>query len=152
MGSRLVVRKVLSDKLSETEEVRVRETITMVVTVMAYPAISTKHGETVCVAGIRTDQLMTSSWVRLFPFKVRDMPTAARIHKWDEIEVEVVKASGDHRPESYTPNLDSIRVIRRLGTERRGPSVVQLLIRFRSNRRWLTSNAGRPPTAFLWPL
>ena len=95
-----------------------RETITMVVTVMAYPAISTKHGETVCVAGIRTDQLMTSSWVRLFPFKVRDMPTAARIHKWDEIEVEVVKASGDHRPESYTPNLDSIRVIRRLGTER----------------------------------
>lgn len=95
-----------------------REKITMVVTVMAYPAISTKHGETVCVAGIRTDQLMTSSWIRLFPFKVRDMPSTARIHKWDEIEVEVVKASGDHRPESYTPNLDSIRVVRHLGTGR----------------------------------
>lgn len=94
------------------------ETVRLVVTVMAYPAISMKHGESVCVAGVRTDTLMESSWIRLFPFRVRDLPIDARIHKWDEIEVNVVKARSDHRPESFTPNLDSVRVVGHLDTSK----------------------------------
>lgn len=95
-----------------------RETIKLVVTVMAYPAISVRHGETVCVAGIRTDLLMSNSWVRLFPFRVRNLSAATRIHKWDEISVEVSKSANDRRPESYTPNLDSLEILRHVGTHR----------------------------------
>src|ERR1700674_3007527 len=39
--------------------------ISLVVTVKAYPAISRKHGEAVCVAGIRTDT-PEPRWVRLW--------------------------------------------------------------------------------------
>ncbi|HLI55558.1 MAG TPA: hypothetical protein VKY26_00870, partial [Actinomycetota bacterium] len=73
--------------------------------VMAYPAISTRHGEVVCVAGFRSDVLGESDWIRLFPFRVRDVPPTTRVHKWDVIRLPVSKSAKDHRPESYTPDM-----------------------------------------------
>ena len=75
-----------------------RQRIRMAVTVMAYPAISGRHGESVCLAGLRTDSLMQTEWVRLFPFKGRDLPGGLRISKWDEIELEVARPRPDHAP------------------------------------------------------
>lgn len=92
--------------------------IEIVVSVMAYPAISTRHGEVVCVAGFRHDTLWEPTWVRLFPFRVRDIPTELRVRKWDVIRLRVRKARSDRRPESFTPDMDSIRVVGHLDTKR----------------------------------
>src|SRR5437879_1598199 len=56
-----------------------RMSISLVVTVKAYPAISQKHGEAVCVAGIRTDS--APRWVRLWPVYFRDLPFSERFQK-----------------------------------------------------------------------
>lgn len=112
---------------------RMWEPIRLVVTVMAYPAISQRHGEAVCVAGIRTDQIMQASWVRLFPLKVRDLPRDLRVGKWDEVDLRVAKPASDRRPESFTPDHDSIEIVGSLSTAgawsaRRG--LVDLLPRY----------------------
>ena len=112
-----------------------RQRIRMAVTVMAYPAISGRHGESVCLAGLRTDSLMQTEWVRLFPFKGRDLAGGLRISKWDEIELEVTRARSDHRPESFTPNLDSIQIVGALSTKSKWKmrrAVVDVLSRYGS--------------------
>lgn len=89
----------------------------MVVSVMAYPAISMKHGEVVCVAGFRSDTMWKPDWVRLFPFRVRDVPSHLRVHKWDVIRLGVRSSPGDNRPESRLPDMDSITHQGHLGTK-----------------------------------
>ncbi len=84
-----------------------QETLRILVTVKAYPAIGKKHGEAVCVAGIDVDR---HRWIRLFPVPFRDMPFDQRFRKFDVIEVRAKKAS-DPRPESYQPNVDTISII-----------------------------------------
>jgi hypothetical protein len=81
------------------------ETLRVLVTVKAYPAVSAKHGERVCVAGIDIDAMR---WIRLFPVPFRDLPRINRFKKWETIELRARKAS-DPRPESYTPDTGSIR-------------------------------------------
>src|SRR5436190_606536 len=93
------------------------EDIEVVVSVMAYPAISMRHGEVVCVAGFRSDLLWQPDWVRLFPFRVRDVPSQVRVRKWDVVRLRARKAASDQRPESLTPDMDSIRVVGHLGTK-----------------------------------
>jgi hypothetical protein len=97
-------------------ELAMNETIRMVVAVKAYPVLSTKYHEAVCIAGVRTDSLFEARWVRLFPVQFRDLPQEKQFDKWDEIEVTASKHSGDSRPESYRPNVETIRVLGRLST------------------------------------
>ena len=54
--------------------------VRLMVTVKAYPNISQRHGEVVCVAGIRTDQAQPA-WVRLWPVQFRDLAFADRFEK-----------------------------------------------------------------------
>jgi hypothetical protein len=89
----------------------------MVVSVMAYPAISTKHGEVVCVAGFRSDTLWQPDWIRLFPFRVRDVPPTLRVHKWDVIRLRVRASPSDSRPESRLPDMDSLKRVGHLDTK-----------------------------------
>ena len=84
-----------------------RETLKILVTVKAYPAIGKRHGEAVCVAGIDIEQ---HRWIRLFPVPFRDMPFDQRFRKFDVIEVDARKAA-DPRPESYQPNVDTIAIV-----------------------------------------
>jgi hypothetical protein len=79
--------------------------ISLVVTVKAYPAISQKHGEAVCVAGIRTDS--EPRWVRLWPVYFRDLPFSQRFQKYQEIHLDVQRSS-DTRPESVRPLTDTL--------------------------------------------
>lgn len=83
------------------------ETLRVLVTVKAYPAVG-RRGEAVCVAGIDVDR---SRFIRLFPVPFRDLPRVNRFKKYETIELEARKAN-DPRPESYTPNTDSIKKIR----------------------------------------
>jgi hypothetical protein len=80
--------------------------ISVLVTVKAYPALSATYGETVCVAGIRTDT-PRPEWVRLFPVQFREMRFDQRFKKYQLITVEATKHS-DQRPETMRPNVDSL--------------------------------------------
>jgi hypothetical protein len=89
--------------------------ISLLVTVKAYPAISRRHGESVCVAGIRTD-LAVPEWVRLWPIGFRDLPFSRRFAKYQEITVDVDR-SRDSRPESYRPITDSLTLGKIIGSD-----------------------------------
>jgi hypothetical protein len=75
--------------------------------VKAYPQISRKHGEVVCVAGVRTDTV-PARWIRLYPVPFRDLDFGSRFVKYQSISLET-RPSSDSRPESVKPNTDSIQ-------------------------------------------
>ena len=81
----------------------------VLVTVKAYPALSQKHGEVVCVAGVRIDGLRPE-WVRLFPVAFRDLAFTDRFKKYQVVTVDVTRPASDRRPESWTPNLNSLHL------------------------------------------
>lgn len=103
----------------------------MLITVKAYPAISQKYGEVVCVAGVRTD-LEKPKWARLFPVAFRDLPFAQRFKKYQHLSIEATRHSGDQRPETYRPVLESLRlgdvVDTRKGWAERKPFVEPLIV------------------------
>lgn len=78
----------------------------VLVTVKAYPGLSTRRGETVCVAGVRVDTEVPE-WVRLYPVAFRDLPKTEQFKKYQLVDLRARKSS-DPRPESYSPNLSSL--------------------------------------------
>ena len=76
----------------------------ILITVKTYPTLSEKYAELVCTAGFRED----GSWIRLYPIPFRKLDYANQYHKWQWIEIDVVKNTRDFRPESYRPkDLDA---------------------------------------------
>jgi hypothetical protein len=86
----------------------VTERIEIVVTVKAYPSVSQKYGEAVCVAGIRID--VAPVWVRLYPIQFRDLPFSQQFKKWQKISLDVKSHSGDRRPETRRPLPDTLKI------------------------------------------
>jgi hypothetical protein len=84
----------------------------VLITVRTYPTPARKGVEVSCTGGV-TDR---GEWIRLFPVPYRLMEADKRFKKSQWIDVEVTKAS-DSRPESFTPNLDSIQIVGRVGPE-----------------------------------
>lgn len=80
--------------------------VSLVVTVKAYPNISKRHGEVVCVAGIRTDTT-PSRWCRLWPIEFRDLPFSQRFVKYQQVTLRVTEAN-DLRPETLRPMPDTL--------------------------------------------
>lgn len=86
----------------------------ILITVKASPVLSKKYLETVCVAGITDPE----GWVRLYPINFRELPDDNQFRKYDLIKLNIKKQSADSRPESYTPNLDSIVRVRNIGSDK----------------------------------
>lgn len=86
-----------------------RERIRVMITVKAYPTLSKRYDETVCVAGIRIDTPVPEH-VRLFPVPFRDLERARQFDKYDIVEVEVREHAVDIRPESRRPLLDTLKI------------------------------------------
>ncbi|WP_433675956.1 hypothetical protein [Microbacterium gorillae] len=82
----------------------------VLITVKAAPEPSSTYGDTVCVAGIRTDGAHPE-WIRLYPFPFRWMPERVRFKKYDVIEVDVHRGTRDDRRESYRPDIQSIEIV-----------------------------------------
>jgi hypothetical protein len=114
-----------STAVSEWEEME------LLITVKAYPSVSMKYGEAVCVAGIRLDTTQPR-WVRLFPVGFRDLPPEQRFGKYDVITLRAQRHTTDRRAESYRPDLTSIRVGQHLPAG--GP--------WKSRRRWVDPLIG----------
>lgn len=78
----------------------------VLVTVKTYPTPARKGVEVSCTAGITED----GQWIRLFPIPFRFLGGQKQFKKYQWIEMAVTKAA-DYRPESYQPDIDSIRVL-----------------------------------------
>lgn len=83
------------------------EWMTVLVTVKAYPSVSTKYGEGVCVAGVRLDT-PAPEWVRLFPVAYRDLAVKKRFAKYEVVRLRARKHSTDTRQETWRPDVESI--------------------------------------------
>jgi hypothetical protein len=81
----------------------------VVMTVKAYPTVSTKYGEAVCVAAVRVD-VEPYEWVRFFPVGFRDLPKHQRFHKYQHVRLRARKGSSDRRKETWKPDLGSIEL------------------------------------------
>ncbi len=81
--------------------------LNILVTVKAAPLPSEKYGETVCVAGFRTD-LLHPGWIRLYPINHRDLTSDDKFRKYDMISVDAAPASQDQRRESWRPRLNTL--------------------------------------------
>lgn len=76
------------------------------IVVKTYPAISKKHIELVCTAGVLED----GSWIRLYPVPFRMLEAFQKYPKYTWIEVDVERNTSDFRPESYRPDISTLRV------------------------------------------
>jgi hypothetical protein len=85
---------------------RQRETKKALITVRTYPIPASPGIEASCTAAITDD----GKWLRLYPIPYRFMDHDKRFRKYQWIEVNVAKAS-DPRPESYNPDIDSIKIL-----------------------------------------
>jgi len=85
------------------------ERMRVVVTVKAYPGVGRTAGETICVAGVRCDRGVPE-WVRLWAVQFRELRRELQFQKWQLIELEATPSDRDRRPESFRPNLDSLRL------------------------------------------
>ena len=85
------------------------EEMELLVTVKAYPSVSVKYGEAVCVAGVRLDGPVPE-WVRLFPVGFRGLPREQQFRKWQRVRLRAQRHSTDRRRESYRPDVDSFRL------------------------------------------
>jgi hypothetical protein len=93
------------------------ELMQVLVTVKAYPQPSRSFGETVCVAGVRTDG-EAPTWIRLYPVAYRDLAFTDRFRKYEFINLRAFRSASDQRPESYKPNIPSARLGEFVGAER----------------------------------
>ncbi|MCC6854423.1 MAG: hypothetical protein IT189_00035 [Microbacteriaceae bacterium] len=80
----------------------------VLITVKASPEPSTTYGDTVCVAGIRLDG-DAPEWIRLYPVPFRYLEEEQKFKKYEVISLDITKARKDPRPESFTPDLSSIK-------------------------------------------
>lgn len=86
----------------------------VLITVKTYPHPSVRYQETVCTAGITS----TGEWIRLYPLRFRHLPEDVQFDKYQWISIDVERnAPKDPRPESYRPNMASIRLGEKLGTK-----------------------------------
>ncbi|MBE2254589.1 MAG: hypothetical protein IAE65_00185 [Ignavibacteria bacterium] len=87
----------------------------VLITVKTYPTLSAKYDELVCTAGFRED----GTWIRIYPVPFRKKSYNEQYKKYDWIEVDLVKNTGDFRPESFRlKNLDTlINVIGHIDTK-----------------------------------
>lgn len=92
--------------------------IRVLVLVKAYPALSTKYGEVVCVAGVRTDG-ERPEWVRLWPVSFRALEFTDQFSKYQQIDVDVFRPASDRRPESWSPKLPTLTLGATLSTSQR---------------------------------
>ncbi|TDB89403.1 hypothetical protein E1264_08280 [Actinomadura sp. KC216] len=112
-----------NEPLTKTPGTRT-ERMRVLITVKAAPNPSETYGETVCVAGIRIDQI-PHRWIRLYPINFRELDNPRKFHKYDIVSLEARPAVADPRPESYRPVLDTVRSEKKLvGWSRRKPFII----------------------------
>src|SRR6267143_3230335 len=105
------------------------ETTQVLIVVRTYPVPAVKGAEVSCSAAI-TEQ---NQWLRLFPIPYRFLDPDKRFRKYQWIEVRVSKARNDPRPESYTLERDSIKVVSKVPPNQNWRARKNLVLPLRSH-------------------
>jgi hypothetical protein len=80
------------------------QSCSVIILVKAFPQRSSKHGETVCCAGVTVNR----QFKRLYPIRFRHLKTSFK--RWNWVEFKYVKPTHDTRRESCRVFEDSIVV------------------------------------------
>lgn len=106
-----------------------QEMARVLITVKTYPAPSARHGETVCIAGVRLhDDGQPPSFVRLYPVPFRMLDGSNQFSKYQIVEVPVrSRGTRDPRPESYEPEVDAFTLGQKVDTKRKWASRTELI-------------------------
>lgn len=94
----------------------------MIVLVKALPHAGSKHGETVCCAGV-TEK---GEWRRQFPIPFRRLQT--KFKRWDIVEYEYRLPENDKRPESRRVQEDTIRIVRSVPEKERAQFLASVVV------------------------
>ena len=78
----------------------------VVILVKAVPRVGSKHGETVCCAGVT----LTGQWRRLYPIRFRRLEEESRFTRWSLVKYRASVPKDDTRVESRRVHEESIRV------------------------------------------
>lgn len=81
-----------------------------IVIVKAVPHAGTRHGETVCCAGID----LHGNWLRLYPVSFRTLEDGKRFGRWDRIQFRWRMPKDDTRRESRRVDQDTISIVGKL--------------------------------------
>jgi hypothetical protein len=84
----------------------------VVILVKALPHTSTRHGETVCCAGI--ERAAGGGWLRLYPISFRYLDHAQRFGRWDVIKLNWKLPNNDQRQESRRVDHASLEIVGKL--------------------------------------
>ena len=80
----------------------------VLIAVKTYPTLSEKYDELVCTAGFLED----GSWIRIYPVPFRKLDYENQYHKWQWLEIDLIKNQSDFRPESYRPrDIESLFIM-----------------------------------------
>lgn len=107
--------------LQEIERKRV------LISVKAYPLPSRSYDELVCTAGI-TDE---GKWIRIYPVPFRFLKPGGKYKKYQWVDITLIKAKKDFRPESYSPadtSLEDMDIIETIDTSRKWRKRKQLVL------------------------
>lgn len=88
----------------------------VLITARTYPIPAKRGIEVSCTAGITDD----GKWIRLFPIPYRFLGQDKRFKKYQWMEANVTKSTSDTRPESYTVDITSIKVLPESVSENNG--------------------------------
>jgi hypothetical protein len=87
----------------------------VLIAVKTYPTISEKYTELACTAGFRED----GSWIRLYPVPFRLLEKEQQYKKYQWVEANIVRNTGDPRPESHrVAGTSQIKLLDEVGTDR----------------------------------
>jgi len=83
------------------------EKLKVLITVKTYPLPSESYLELVCTAGVRED----GRFIRLYPIDYRYQPYYKWYKKYQWIEVYAEKNTKDPRPETYRPDMTTLKIL-----------------------------------------
>lgn len=114
----MVLPETSKNKSGETEAI---------ILIKAAPVIGTKHGETVCCAGIDLD----GNWLRMYPVSFRVLDDTKKFKRWDKVKFKWRYPANDTRLESRHVDSQSLDIIGKMPVKERaaflGPMIVTSL-------------------------
>jgi hypothetical protein len=96
----------------------------VVVLVKAIPQVGSKHGETVCCAGVTRD----FQWRRLYPIRFRHLQQDSKFARWQFLRYRAHQTGTDLRPESRRVHEESIEPGNELPQKERAEFVDRLIV------------------------
>lgn len=104
-----------TDKAGETEAI---------ILIKAAPVIGTKHGETVCCAGVD----LYGNWLRMYPVSFRVLDDGKKFKRWDRVKFKWRRPTEDQRIESRHVDSQSLEIVGKMPDREKAPFLDKLIV------------------------